>query len=192
MKTITLIEHVDLPASAQAVWDVIADYRRDVQWRTGVTCMVPTPADQVRVGTTTVEELRLGGKTWRNAGRVIAVTPGHHFSWRTTDGAVAHGSRTVEILGPERSRVRLELNVTPHGAERLMAPVLARMLRRNLRRDLAQLRALLAEENELSSARAAPSGSGSTRGSGRGPAGPDAASPGGSCRQEHRRRTCMP
>lgn len=146
MKTITLTELADFHASPQAIWDVIADYRRDPEWRTGVISMVPTPAGCVQVGTTTVEDLRLAGKTWRNVGRVTAVTSGQHFSWQTTDGADAHGSRTVESLGPDRSRARLELTVTPHGVERLMAPLLARMLRRNLRRDLARLGALLDEQ----------------------------------------------
>ncbi len=105
----------------------------DPEWRTGVLSMVATPHGAVEVGTRTVEQLRLAGKTWRNDGEVLAVDPGRSFRWRTTEGADAHGGRCV---------VRMELHVEPHGAERLMAPLLRRMLDRNLRGDLERLRAL--------------------------------------------------
>jgi len=38
--------------------------------------MVPTPAGPVRVGTTTAEEMKVAGKTYRNDGEVVAVDPG--------------------------------------------------------------------------------------------------------------------
>jgi hypothetical protein len=144
MNEITLCEEAVLHSPAERAWAVIADYARDPEWRTGVTSMVPTPSGPVQTGTTTVELLRLAGKTWRNEGVVTAVDPGRAFRWRTTGGARANGSRSVEPLDAGACRVRLELNVAPQGIERLAAPVLARMLRRNLRRDLAQLSELVA------------------------------------------------
>jgi len=51
--------------------------------------MVPTPAGPVRVGTTTAEEMKVAGKTYRNDGEVVAVDPG-----------VSHpGSRAVRLVG---------------------------------------------------------------------------------------------
>jgi hypothetical protein len=139
MGDISLVEHADLECPADRVWAVVADYARDPEWRTGVITMVASPAGLVAAGTTTVEQLRLGGRTWRNDGTVTAVDPGTHFTWRTTAGADARGARSVEPIGPGRCRVTLELVVTPRGSERLLAPFLARLLTRNLRRDLRQL-----------------------------------------------------
>jgi hypothetical protein len=85
----------------------------------------------------------MAGRTWHSDGVVTAVDPGVRFAWRTTTGADASGSRQVEVLGPDRCRVRLTLAVRPSGPERLLRPVLRRMLRTNLRRDLDRLRSLV-------------------------------------------------
>ena len=139
MNTIDLTHDICIAQPAEQVWSVIADYSRDTEWRTGVTEMVPSPPGPVLVGTTTAETLRLGGKTWHNDGEVTAVVPGQRFAWRTTTGADAHGSRAVEALGDSECRVRLDLHVRPRGFERLLAPMLRRMLDRNLRVDLERL-----------------------------------------------------
>ena len=143
MRGIELREHIEIERSAAVVWAVVADYRRDPEWRIGVVTMDPQPPDLVRPGTTTAEELRFGGRTYHNDGVVTEVDRGSRFSWRTVRGADAAGSREVVALGPDRCRVRLELVVRPATIERLLRPVLARMLRRNLVGDLARLRALV-------------------------------------------------
>jgi uncharacterized protein YndB with AHSA1/START domain len=137
--TIILTSERVIDAPADTVWHLVADYARDPEWRTGVISMVPSPTGTVRAGTTTVEHLRLAGRHIRTEGEVTDVVDGRSFSWRTIAGADARGSRTVEALGPDRCRLRLELAVTPHGVERLLAPVLRRMLHANLRRDLQRL-----------------------------------------------------
>ena len=101
MSTITLVHEREIPAPADQVWAVVADYRRDVEWRAGVVAMEPTPSGLVAPGTTTIEQLRLAGRTHRNAGIVLGVEPGARFEWRTTSGAEAEGSRTVVPIGPE-------------------------------------------------------------------------------------------
>ena len=53
-----LSEHIEIDRAAAEVWAVVADYRRDPEWRTDVVTMAPEPADLVAVGTTTAEELR--------------------------------------------------------------------------------------------------------------------------------------
>lgn len=133
----------ELAAPAHEAWAVIADYARDPEWRTGVLEMTPRPAGLARVGTTTAETMQLGGRTYRNDGEVVAADDGVSFAWRTTEGAEAWGSRRVEPVGPDHCRVRLQLHVVPHGAERLLAPILRRMLARNLRADLDRLASLL-------------------------------------------------
>ena len=134
---------IDVPA--ERTWEVVADHRRDPEWRTGVVEMRRTPTEDLVVGTVTHEVLRLGGRTYRNEGVVTAVVPGQRLEWRTTQGADAHGARAVAPLGPDRCSLTLELHVEPHGADRLLAPLLGRMLARNLRADLRRLAVLLAE-----------------------------------------------
>jgi uncharacterized protein YndB with AHSA1/START domain len=139
---IYLSHEIDVDAPAEAVWSIVADYSLDPRWRTGVVQMVPTPLGTVRAGTRTSEDLRLAGKSWHNDGEVVEVDPGRSFTWRTTSGADARGGRTVEPLDGGRCRLRLDLVVRPNGVERLMAPVLRRMIDRNQRTDLQRLREL--------------------------------------------------
>jgi uncharacterized membrane protein len=141
---VDLAADVEIARPAAAVWNVVADYRRDPDWRAGVTTMAPVPPAPVTARTTTAEVLRAGGRTYRNSGAVTSLDPGARFTWRTTAGADvdADGSRSVEPLGPDRCRVRLELRVRPRPGQRLLTPVLRRTLRRGLAADLGRLRAL--------------------------------------------------
>ena len=137
MPTLTASHVINRPA--REVWAIVADYDRDPEWRKGVETMAPSAPGPVIKGLTTDEILHLGRRTYRNAGVVTAVDPGTRFAWRTTSGADADGSRTVRDLGDGRSEVTLVLTVRPHGVERLLQPVLMRMLRSGLAADLGRL-----------------------------------------------------
>ncbi len=71
------------------------------------------------------------------------VRDGERLSWRTTSGTPSHGARRVTPLGPSRTRVDLELTVGVRAGQRLLRPVLSRLLARTLREDAARLRALV-------------------------------------------------
>jgi hypothetical protein len=87
--------------------------------------------------------MRLAGGTYRNRGLVTAVDGGHSFRWRTTEGAEASGSRAVRPLDDGGCHIRLELHVRVVGIQRLMAPLLAMILGRNLTGDVERLRQVL-------------------------------------------------
>ena len=143
MPTFHLTASRDVDADAADVWAVLADYHQDPRWRTGVVAMTASTDGTAVAGTTTREELRLAGQTWINDGVIDDVEPGRRLRWHTRQGADANGARSVDPLAPGRCRVTLELEVRPHGAERLLAPVLRRILARNLRRDLDRLATLV-------------------------------------------------
>jgi uncharacterized membrane protein len=138
MITIRVQTEVDRPAGE--VWAYLGDYRRDPLWRAGVASMSPAPAVPAEPGQTTVEQLRFAGRSYRNGGLIETVEPGHRLTWRTTSGVDAQGSRTVEELPGGRCRVLLETTVRPHGADRLLAPVLGPLLRHRQVGDLRRLR----------------------------------------------------
>lgn len=133
-----------LDARPERAWEVVADYARDPDWRGGVCEMLSDPGGLAAAGTVTHEVLRVAGRTYRNDGVVERVVPGRRLEWRTTSGAVAHGSREVRPLGTDRCEVALELHVEPTGANRLLAPLLRRVLARGLVEDLRRLDELVA------------------------------------------------
>ncbi|MFC4122891.1 SRPBCC family protein [Nonomuraea zeae] len=137
---IELREYGEITRPAGAVWAVVADYRQDPRWRGGVETMAPDPAGIVRVGTTTAEVMRFAGRTYRNGGEVTQVRPGHSFAWRTTSGIDAEGGRIVEALGEDRCRFTFHVRVTPRTTfDKLLEPVLGRLLRRAIRADIRRL-----------------------------------------------------
>lgn len=140
--TISLSQTIDIDADAATVWAIIADYSKDQLWRRGIVSMTSTPSGLVQDGMTTREVIRVAGKTWTNLGLVTSVDPARKFHWCTTEGASASGSRQVSSIVDGGCRVTLELQVTPTGLDRLIAPIAGPMLRRNLRRDSAALLAL--------------------------------------------------
>jgi uncharacterized protein YndB with AHSA1/START domain len=142
-RTLRFTSRVELDAPPASVWSIVADYGRDPQWRRGVRTMAPSPAGLVQVGTTTAEVLRLGGRTYRSAGIVTEVDEGRRFTWHTTSGAAARGWREVRPLRTGGTEVVLHLEVGLHGAQRLMRPVLERMLGGNLAGDSERLRGLV-------------------------------------------------
>ena len=143
MRSFTATTTIDRPAAE--AWAIVADYHCDPQWRHGVETMAPSTTGPAVVGTTTAEVLRLGGRTYRNAGLVTEVQSGSRLAWRTVAGADAFGSRDVRPSGSAACTVTLELHVRYHGGQRLAAPLLTGMLRRGLRRDLARLAALVVD-----------------------------------------------
>ncbi|WP_214402102.1 SRPBCC family protein [Pseudonocardia lacus] len=139
---IKLRARTEVDAPAGRVWELLGDYRADPAWRAGVATMAPSPPGPIEPGQTTDEHLRFAGRSYRNGGLVEAVGPGRTLTWRTTSGVRANGRRTVEELPGGRSRVALETDIHPDGVDRLLAPVLGRVLRRRLGADLRRLREL--------------------------------------------------
>jgi len=143
--SISISQTIDIDVDAATVWAIVADYSNDVLWRSGVVSMVSAPVGPVDAGTTTEEVIKVAGRIWTNLGVVTSVEPDRKFRWQTTSGVQASGSRQVSSLDDDRSRVSLELHVTPTGFDRLVATIASPVLRRNVRKDALALRALLTE-----------------------------------------------
>src|SRR5262245_7066832 len=112
MTSFTASTEIDVDRPAAEVWAVVADYERDPEWRDGVVTMDPSAPGPVTAGTTTAEELHMGGDVARNRGVVDVVEPGRFFVWHTTEGAQAHGDRRLTVLDEGRTRVFMSITVT--------------------------------------------------------------------------------
>jgi ketosteroid isomerase-like protein len=134
---------IDIDRPAAQVWAVVADYERDPEWRAGVVTMAPSQHGVAGVGTTTAEELHIAGLVLHNRGVVTSVDPGVAFTWRTTEGAEAHGSRRVEPLGPAACRLVMTTWVTMRGELAAMAGAFEALLGDTMDGDLDRLRTLL-------------------------------------------------
>jgi uncharacterized protein YndB with AHSA1/START domain len=131
---------VDLPVPPADVWAVIADYRRDPEWRAAVK-MTVEPAGLVTEGAVTRERLRVLGAWSRTTARIQDVDPGRGFRFISEDGTI-EGTRTVERTA-DGSRLTVWLRVTLPCAMAPLTRFMGWMFRRRVRRDLARLQRLV-------------------------------------------------
>ena len=136
MRTATFHETAVIDVPAAEVWALVADYDVDPRWRKGVSAMNPKPPGRACPGTTTLEVLRFGGRTYRIPGEVTDLRAGHSFAWHASK---AHGTRSVESVDESSCTVELTMHVRLAGAERLLGRLLARKMRHNLAGDLGRL-----------------------------------------------------
>lgn len=143
--TVHLDESVQIDASQAEVWDAIADYSFDERWRRGLTEMSPDPPGPPTVGTRVHEVVKFAGRTFTTDCTVTSVAPGsaYEFTGNGTSGEV-RGKRTVrpQVVGTGSS-FGYEIELKPRRRLRPFAPLLGRVLRAGLRRDLHRLKGLL-------------------------------------------------
>lgn len=134
------IEMASRPAD---VFAVLRDYTQDPRWRQGVLDMRPQPPGPATAGTSTDEVVRFLGITTRTPGQVVAMRPDEALAWQARGKRMtASGTRRVEAAH-DGARVTLETEIRLHGWWRVVEPVLALVYGRQLRGDLARLKALV-------------------------------------------------
>jgi uncharacterized protein YndB with AHSA1/START domain len=126
------------------VWDAIADYSFDREWRKGLSEMTPDPPGGPEVGTRVHEVVRNSGRDYVADTVVTEAAPGtsYRFEGHGTIGRLA-GARRVEPSRDGRSVFTYEIELEPQGAMRLLRPVLGSVVRSNLEKDLERLKSLL-------------------------------------------------
>jgi hypothetical protein len=143
--TVRIAESVEIARSPAEVWEAIADYAFDLQWREGLLEMTPDPPGPPRPGTKVHEVVRSSGRDIVADTVVTDLDPGasYRFAGRGTIGGVA-GVRTVESGGSDATAVfTYEIDLQPKGAMRLLRPLLGPIVRSGLKKDLQRLKATL-------------------------------------------------
>ena len=129
---------------ASEVFAFVADMTNAPRWQTGLREVRRLTPGPLGVGTEHEFVRRFAGREVATRNRFVAFEPGRFVAFEFPQGSITGlGSYRVEPEGNGGSLLtsRVELNLT--GAMRLVQPVLARVLRRDVRRDDEALRALL-------------------------------------------------
>ena len=146
--TIRVEESVQIARPPDEVWDAIADYDFDLEWRKGLREMRPDPPGPPADGTRVHEVVRTSGRDYVADTVVTDVEPGvsYRFAGKGTIGGVGGGRavRTDEA-GPG-AVFTYAIELEPKGGMRLLAPLLRPMVRSGLRKDLRALQGLLDDD----------------------------------------------
>jgi carbon monoxide dehydrogenase subunit G len=133
--------HID--RAPDEVFDFVMDVPNDARWRTGVVEAAFTSDGPVRVGSTGYDAVENGSKRMEATWEVVAFEPGAHARWNLTSGPIrGTGGYLCEPEG-DGTRFTLEADVRGGGAYALLGPVFGIIGRRQNRRDVAGLKALL-------------------------------------------------
>jgi Polyketide cyclase / dehydrase and lipid transport len=138
-------ESVEIRRSPAQVWDAIADYSFDSEWRKGLLDMTPDPPGPPAAGTRVHEVVRSSGRNYVADTVVTEIEPGvsYRFEGSGTIGGL-RGGRSVRPAGDKGGAVFTYLiELEPRGGMRLLRPFLGPMVRSGLKQDLAKLKGLL-------------------------------------------------
>ncbi len=143
--TIRVEESVQIAKPPAEVWEAIADYAFDLEWRKGLLEMRPDPPGPPASGTRVHEVVRNSGREYVADTVVTALDPGvsYRFAGTGTIGGLS-GGRAVRADAPGTGAVfTYTIELQPKGGMRLLGPLLGPLVRSGLKKDLQKLRTLL-------------------------------------------------
>jgi Polyketide cyclase / dehydrase and lipid transport len=143
--TIRVEESVHNAKPPAEVWEAIADYAFDLEWRKGLLEMRPDPPGPPASGTRVHEVVRNSGREYVADTVVTALDPGvsYRFAGTGTIGGLS-GSRAVRADAPGTGAVfTYTIELQPKGGMRLLGLLLGPLVRSGLKKDLQKLKTLL-------------------------------------------------
>ena len=126
------------------VFAFVSDMTNAPRWQTGLHEVHRLTPGPLRVGTEHDFVRRFAGRRVASRNRFVAFDPGRFVAFEFPQGSVTgRGSYRVEPDEHGGSLLTGRVELEPKGVMRLAQPVLARVLRRDVRRDDQALRTLL-------------------------------------------------
>ena len=135
---------VEIDRPAGEVFEFVAEFTNNPRWQRGMRSCRWTSDPPHGVGSTYEQHARFLGKDVRNTFRVTALDPGRRIGFESTSGSFPIAvTRTVEALGPARSRFTEDVQGDARGFYRVAEPLLQLLVRASIKRDFPRLKALL-------------------------------------------------
>lgn len=132
---------------AREVFEFVSDSSNNPRWQKGQRSCVWTTPPPHGLGSVYEQEARFLGRTVSTRFKVVDYDPGRSITIESIESSFPiRVRRSVEPLGPERSRVTAEISGEPGGFFGLIGPVLRRLAQRSVDADYDRLVKLLEVE----------------------------------------------
>jgi len=141
--TIHVSDSVIIARPVAEVFGFVADHQNLPGWTVGVKTSRRLTAGPPGDGSRYRVEGKLLGRTIRSSYQVTAFDPGRGFDGTMTSPVFGFSERYRFEPDHDATRVQMTASVEPHGIFRLLAPVMAAGVRRQVRTDHRRLKALL-------------------------------------------------
>lgn len=131
---------IEINRPAADVFTFVADFENNPRWQGGMRSCAWTSEQHAAVGATYVQHAQFLGRRIDTHFRVTELEPGRRISIESTVSTFPiQVTRSVEPLGVDSCRVTAHIRGQPTGLLRLFSG----MVKRSVRRDYDQLKALL-------------------------------------------------
>lgn len=135
-----LVNSVEISAPAEAVFDYAADLANELEWGEPVR-IVKVTEGPVGVGTRFDAE-------WKGSGRIDVeyIAMERPQTWATLGHSPkmdVNLAAEVTPLSPDRARITITMELLPHGALKLLLPVIKRVMQKTEEKNVAALKAAM-------------------------------------------------
>lgn len=130
-------------SSVEAVSSYACDPSHAPTWYVNIQSVEWLTAPPVQVGSQMAFVAHFLGRRLAYTYEVTELVPGERMVMRTAEGPFPMQTTYVFVAEGTGSRMTLRNQGEPKGFSRLMAPLMARMMRRAMTKDLAKLREIL-------------------------------------------------
>jgi uncharacterized membrane protein len=141
---VKLASTLEIDRPADEVFAVISDFSRNPEWQGGMKSAHWTSEPPTGVGSTYEQVARFLGRDVITTFEVVAFEPGRSVTIESRQSSFPITvTRSVEPLGPDRTRVSALIEGEPGRFFRLFGPLLRFMAERSVKGDYERLRRLL-------------------------------------------------
>ena len=149
--TIHVSDSVVIARPTAEVFAFVADHQNLPAWTVGVRTSRRLTAGPPGNGSRYAIEGRLLGRTIRSSYQVTAFDPGRSFQGTMTSPVFGFSERYRFEADHQATCVQMTASAEPHGIFRLLAPVMAAGIRRQVKADHRRLKALLEQRDAQAS-----------------------------------------
>ena len=136
---------LEIPRPRSEVAAYMFDPSNDARWTTGVIAVNPLTPGRLRVGSRVERTVKFLGKRFSYTYEVVDARDDVLVEMTVTEPFPMHVRYELADAGAASTRAAIHARGDATGFYRLMSPIMNRMVRRNIRRDLEALASVLAE-----------------------------------------------
>jgi uncharacterized membrane protein len=140
-----ITEHIEVDVPVRVAYDQWTQFESFPQFMEGIDRVVQLD-DKTLEWTASI-----AGKTKHWRAEILEQQPDQVLSWRSTEGAQNDGAVRFEALGPERTRVNLQLDVEPEGLIEKAGDALG-IVQRRVKGDLERFREFVENRSDSTGA----------------------------------------